>query len=55
MLGGAWFNEYIGDKSKEEIYELALSEVKKHLNIHINPDLHEVSILKVYKFQSFYF
>lgn len=47
MMGGHWYNEYIGNKSNEQIYELALNELKKHLNFKINPDLYEVTILKV--------
>ena len=46
-MGGAWFDEYIGSKSNDEIYNLALSELKKHLNIQIDPDIHEVNVLKV--------
>ena len=48
MMGGHWYNEYIGNKNNEQIYELALNELKKHLNFQINPDLYEVTILKVY-------
>ena len=47
MMGGAWFDEYIGSKSNDEIYNLALNELKKHLNIQIDPDIHEVNVLKV--------
>jgi hypothetical protein len=47
MLGGAWYDEYIGSKNSDQIYELALSELKKHLKLQINPDLYEVSIFKV--------
>lgn len=47
MMGGAWFDEYIGSKSNDEIYNLALNELKKHLNIQIDPDVHEVNVLKV--------
>ena len=47
MLGGAWYNEYIGNKTETQIYEMAVNELKKHLNNQVNPDLYELSILKV--------
>lgn len=53
MMGGHWYNEYIGNKNNEQIYELALNELKKHLNFKINPDLYEVTILKVYIFKTY--
>lgn len=46
MLGGAWYDEYIGTKTQNQIYDLALNEIKKHLNLNINPDLYELSIMK---------
>lgn len=49
MMGGAWFDEFIGNKSEREIYELGWSEAKRHLNLQVEPDLYEVSILKVRK------
>ena len=47
MLGGAWYDEYIDSRNSDQIYELALNELKKHLKLQINPDLYEVSIFKV--------
>ena len=47
MLGGAWYDEYIGNLNSDQIYTLALSELKKHLKLQIDPDLYEVSIFKV--------
>lgn len=46
-MGGAWFDEYIGNKTEDEIYTMGLSELKKHLAIQIDPDIHQVNILKV--------
>lgn len=45
MLGGAWFNETIGNKSNDQIYDLAYSELRKHLNLKDEPDIQEVSVL----------
>lgn len=50
MMGGAWYDEYFSNKSEQEIYEIGWNEIKKHLNLEIEPDIHEVSILKVRKF-----
>ena len=47
MLGGAWYEEYIGHKTESQIYEMALNELKRHLNVQVNPDLYELNILKV--------
>lgn len=47
MMGGAWFEQYIGTKSNQDIYTMALDELKKHLNIQVDPDVYEVSVLKV--------
>jgi antitoxin component HigA of HigAB toxin-antitoxin module len=47
MMGGAWYDEYLGNKNEEEIYQLALAEVKKHLNIKQEPSYHEVTIMNV--------
>ena len=49
MMGGEWFDEYIGNKSESEIFSLAFNELKKHLKLDRNPNLYEVSILKVNK------
>lgn len=51
MMGGEWFNEFIGNKTESEIYEMAFDELKRHLNITVKPDYHEVSILKVRRVQ----
>lgn len=48
-MGGAWYDEYFSNKSEQEIYEIGWNEVKRHLNLEIEPDIYEVSILKVRK------
>jgi hypothetical protein len=47
MLGGAWYDQVIGDKDTEAIYKLVLDELKKHLKFDINPNYYEISLLKV--------
>jgi hypothetical protein len=47
MMGGDWYQKYIGDKNEKEIFELGFTEAKKHLNLSVNPNYYEVSILKV--------
>lgn len=46
MMGGQWFDQFIGNKSNEEIYQMALGELKKQLNLEENPDYYEVTVLK---------
>ncbi|RNA38960.1 protoporphyrinogen oxidase [Brachionus plicatilis] len=46
MMGGAWFDEYLKNKSSDEILSLALSEIRKHLDLKVEPDYQEISILK---------
>lgn len=46
MLGGSWYNEYIGAKTPDQIYDMAFKEIRGHLGIKIDPDIKEVSILK---------
>lgn len=46
MLGGAWYEEYIQNKTEDQIYDLAFSELRKHLNLKSDPQLQEVTILK---------
>ncbi len=46
MLGGAWFKETIGNKTPDQIYDLAFSELRKHLNLNIEPDVQEVTVLE---------
>lgn len=46
-MGGAWFDEYLKNKSSDEILSLALSEIRKHLDLKVEPDYQEISILKV--------
>ena len=47
MMGGAWYDEYFGNKSEDEIYSIGLGEVKRQLNVQIDPDIYQISILKV--------
>lgn len=47
MMGGAWFDEYLKNKSSNEILTLAYNEIRKHLNLKVEPDYQEISILKV--------
>lgn len=46
MLGGAWYNEYIGNKTNDQIYDMAFKELRSHLNLTTDPDLQEVTVLK---------
>lgn len=48
MMGGAWYEKYIGNKDETSIYDLAFNEIKKHLNLKTEPDHYHLSILKVY-------
>ena len=48
MMGGAWYDHYIGNKDSNAIYQLAFNEIKKHLNLKVDPDFSDVSVLKVY-------
>jgi oxygen-dependent protoporphyrinogen oxidase len=45
MLGGAWYEEYISNKNSDEIYDIAIKELKKHLKLKTEPNLYEVTIL----------
>ena len=45
MLGGAWYEEYIENKTPTQIYDMALTELQKHLGFKIDPDLHDLTIL----------
>ena len=47
MLGGAWYDQYIGNKNDTEIYQLAYNEIKKQLGLKVDPDHFHLSILKV--------
>lgn len=47
MMGGAWFDQYIGNKNPNEVLNIAFDEIKKHLGIRIEPDYYDVAILKV--------
>lgn len=46
MLGGAWYNDYIGNKTPNQIYDMAFKELRNHLKLNSDPDLQEVTILK---------
>ncbi|CAF0738300.1 unnamed protein product [Brachionus calyciflorus] len=46
MLGGAWFDEYLKNKTSDEILNMAYIEIRKHLNLKVEPDYHEIAILK---------
>lgn len=46
MLGGAWYDQYIGNKNPHEIYDMAFQELRKHLNLQTDPDIQEVTLLK---------
>lgn len=47
MMGGAWYDEYVGNKSEQEIYMTAFGELKKHLNLNSEPNYYEMSVMKV--------
>ena len=47
MMGGAWYDHYIGNKDENSIYQLAYNEVKKHLGLKVEPEHFHLSILKV--------
>jgi hypothetical protein len=47
MMGGAWYEKYIGDKDERGIYDLAFGEIKKHLSLKVQPDHYHLSVLKV--------
>ena len=47
MMGGAWYDQYIGSKDSNQIAQMAYDELSKHLNIKTEPDYYEVSKLKV--------
>ena len=47
MMGGEWYDQYFGNKNENEIYQIGVNELKKQLNLSIDPDYHEISILKV--------
>jgi hypothetical protein len=55
MMGGAWYEKYIGDKDEKGIYDLAFGEIKKHLSLKTQPDHYHLSILKVASFFFYYF
>lgn len=46
-MGGAWYEQYLKNKSSNQILTLAYNEIKKHLNLKVEPDHQEISILKV--------
>jgi hypothetical protein len=48
MMGGHWYEQYIGNKSQNEILQTALDELKRQLNFSIEPDCYEISIMKVF-------
>lgn len=52
MLGGAWFDEYLKNKGSNEIISLAFGEIRKHLNIKVDPDYQDIAILKVKFFRN---
>ncbi|XP_026764529.2 protoporphyrinogen oxidase [Galleria mellonella] len=46
MLGGRWFKEKFGDDATEKkLFDIAMQEIKKILNIKENPSVYNVSIL----------
>lgn len=48
MMGGAWYDKVIGNRSSEQVFDLAYKELRAHLNLgEIRPDHYEVSFLKV--------
>ena len=47
MMGGAWYDQYIGSKDSNQIAQMAYDELSRHLNIKTEPDYYEVSKLKV--------
>ena len=47
MMGGAWYDQYIGSKDSNQIAQMAYDELSKQLNINADPDYYEVSKLKV--------
>ena len=47
MMGGAWFQHYFGDSPTEDyLLSVALEQVKKILQIKVDPTSHNVAILK---------
>ncbi len=46
MLGGAWYEEFIGSLNPDQIYDLAFAELRRHLGLKCDPDVKEVTILK---------
>ena len=57
MMGGAWYDKVIGNRSSEQVFDLAYKELSTHLNLgDIRPDHYEVSFLKVIlKFKIFFY
>lgn len=46
MLGGRWFDKYIGQKSESDIFKLVKEQIKTIMGIEVEPDSYSVSILK---------
>ncbi len=47
MMGGEWYDQYIGNKSKNEVYQMAFNQLKKHLKFNVEPDYYEMTTMKV--------
>ena len=47
MLGGAWYDQYIGNKDSHTVQKEALQEVQKHLKISVQPKYEDFAILDV--------
>ena len=46
MMGGAWYDKYFQNATKEDLLSVALCQLKEILNIDSKPRAHHVSILK---------
>ncbi len=46
MMGGAWYDQ-IASHDSQSLVQLAYSELRKHLNLKVEPKYNEISILKV--------
>jgi protoporphyrinogen/coproporphyrinogen III oxidase len=46
MLGGAWYDKYLKNLNESEMYELAMSELQKHLQIEIKPENYDLTVMK---------
>ena len=50
MMGGKWYDEYIGDKTAsdpEKLLNIAVNELRKHINVDKYPSKYKISVLKV--------